>query len=136
MEDRFWAKVDFIPFHECWEWGGALSKRGYGNFMVRAGKTDGAHRVAYELLVGPIPEGLHLDHLCRNRACVRPEHLEPVTCGENLRRGSRATATHCPQGHPYSGSNLYVRPDRPGRDCKECKRDAVTRSRKNRRSNA
>ena len=78
-----------------------------------------AHRVAYELQVGPIPVGLQLDHLCRVRSCVNPAHLEPVTSAENTRRGLRAMKTHCPQGHPYAGENLLIRPTGQRR-CRTC----------------
>ena len=86
----------------------------------------GAHRVAYELLIGPIPAGLELDHLCRNRLCVNPAHLEPVTRQTNQHRGASVSgisvrATHCPEGHPYDADNTYVRPN-GHRVCRECAR--------------
>lgn len=95
VEDRIWQKVVKRP-GGCWDWCASLNEVGYGK--VWAGKHSAAgnsvasyaHRVVYELLVGPIPEGLDLDHLCRNRRCVNPEHLEPVTRRENLNRGHRA----------------------------------------------
>lgn len=87
---RFWAKVDAEG--DCWVWTGALSDTGYGSFAP-AGKAKSAHRFAYESLVGPIPVGLQLDHLCRNRACVNPDHLEPVSATENTRRSSAAEVT-------------------------------------------
>lgn len=87
LEARFWPKVNKTD--SCWLWTGAKTGAGYG--MIRevghGGKMLMAHRVAYELLVGPIPEGLFLDHLCRTPLCVNPAHLEPVTCRENMRRG-------------------------------------------------
>ncbi len=115
IEDRFWAKVD--KTETCWLWTGSLNQQGYGQVAVRvAGRQTSAraHRFAHELLVGPIPDGLELDHLCRVRNCVNPAHLEPVTHAENLRRsptafrrlGDRQRAkTHCPQGHPYDEAN-------------------------------
>lgn len=98
MVDRFWAKVDKrgpVPSYrpdlgECWVWTAGRSKAGYGTFNRGGRIYDLAHRVAYELLVGPIIEGLCLDHLCRVRHCVRPSHVEQVTWNENLRRGAAA----------------------------------------------
>ena len=92
----------------CWEWTAAKQK-GYGAVTIKR-KVYRAHRVIYELLVGPIPEGLDLDHLCRNRACIRPSHLEPVSRGENIRRGSshiaqQSAQTHCVHGHEFTEAN-------------------------------
>lgn len=84
IADRLWAKVD--KSGECWLWKGAINEHGYGH-MRSEGRFVRPHRVAYELLVGPVPEGLVLDHLCRTPACVNPAHLEPVTQSENLKRG-------------------------------------------------
>ncbi len=107
-EERFWAKVDAEG--DCWIWTGATIN-GYGAFADGTGKRVLAHRYAYALLVGKIPDGLTLDHLCRNPPCLNPDHLEPVTLAENVRRAQRNRRNqrlHCPQGHPYSGTNLYV----------------------------
>lgn len=90
--DRFWAKVQKTPGDGCWTWIGGKTPAGYGCFW-RGHSSRGAHRISYELLVGPIAKGLHLDHLCRNHGCVNPAHLEPVTNAENCRRGVRARLT-------------------------------------------
>lgn len=109
--ENFWKKIDVGL---CWEWTGA-KKKGYGLFNlpmvdgVRGGQI-GAHRMAWKLLVDPdLPDWLDLDHLCRNHACCDPDHLEPVTRAENLRRGRSANAekTHCPKGHPYDDANTW-----------------------------
>lgn len=85
-------------------------------------KDAGAHRVAYEEIMGPVPEGLELDHLCRTRSCVNPSHLEPVTHRENMNRGDVATRrkTHCPKGHPYDEENTGIY--NGYRNCRACAR--------------
>lgn len=108
----------------CWFWTGAISNTGYGTYGKPAAL---AHRLVYELLVEPIPEGLQIDHLCRNRACVNPSHLEPVSQRTNLARGESPTAinarkTECPQGHPYDADNTYVNPKTGWRMCRTCNR--------------
>lgn len=125
-QERFWSKVD--KGQECWLWTASVTGAGYGQFYI-APTMRGSHRISYEWLVGPIPLGLDLDHLCRIRHCVNPGHLEPVTRSENNQRGLlsalRVPKTHCPGGHPYDGGNTYV--NTLGRSvCRECKR---TRSR-------
>lgn len=101
----------------CWIFGGATHSGGYGVVNAR-GVLHYAHRVSYEALVGPIG-ALHLDHLCRDRLCVRPDHLEPVTPTENSGRGA-AARRYCQRGHELAGSNLYFRPDGKGRRCRAC----------------
>jgi hypothetical protein len=110
----------------CWEWQNALNSEGYGRIKIGSlidgsARTVYAHRWSYERIIGPIPSGLFIDHLCRNRKCVNPAHLEPVTHLENQRRGYYATKTHCSKGHSLSGYNLYRRPD-GARACVTCLR--------------
>lgn len=133
IEERFWAKVYFPPCEDdCWTWTAAKDPKGYGRFGLgsRASGIVLTHRYSYELMVGSIPEGLVLDHLCRNPTCVNPSHLEPVTNFENLRRGNAwvfwAKKTHCPQGHPYDEQNTYLYQGR--RYCKTCNRKYVLAS--------
>lgn len=108
----------------CWVWMGCKLPRGYGRFWKDGGMRL-AHRVAYELFTGPIPDGLQLDHLCRVPGCVNPAHLEAVTHAENVRRGDRtrynADKTHCPQGHPYDEENTFIYSD-GRRECRICNR--------------
>jgi hypothetical protein len=128
---RFWSKV--VEDGDCWAWTGALT-RGYGRFTTRReGVTTwhAAYRWAYEQMVGEIPKGLDLDHLCRNRACVNPYHLDPVTRGVNVSRADHSVQgaynrekTHCPQGHPYEGDNLRIT-KKGSRVCVTCARAAV-----------
>ena len=125
--ERFWAWVDKRDATECWNWTGATAS-GYGRFNVGNGKTVGAHQFAYKLLIGPIPTGLELDHLCRNPACVNPQHLEPVTHQTNIVRGDApavlralyANMTHCRRGHPWDQVNTYWW--RGKRHCRACQR--------------
>lgn len=142
FEERFWSKVDkggaipsFRPaLGPCWIWTAATDTKGYGKFFV--GKIEGktklrqAYRVAYELEVGPIPEGLDLDHLCRVRLCVNPLHLEPVTHRTNVLRGEGMPArgvlfTRCPKGHPYDEENTYWYGN--NRKCRKCRYEAGRR---------
>jgi uncharacterized Zn-finger protein len=97
VEERFWAKVDRRGPDDCWPWLAGRDYLGYGAFSRVRAKTERAHRVGYELLVGPIPEGLQLDHLCRNTSCVNPAHLEPVTNRENVIRGNSARKRAAPE---------------------------------------
>lgn len=107
LPERFWDKVEPEPNTGCWLWTSTGVGQGYGGGTDR-NKKYYAHRRAYEALVGPIPPGLQIDHKCRVRICCNPDHLEPVTCRENLLRGQTFTArlaarTHCDKGHPLDG---------------------------------
>lgn len=120
--ERLWSKVK--KTEGCWTWTASIGSGGYGQMRLGT-KTVRAHRLAYELVVGPIPEGLVIDHLCRNRACVRPDHLEPVTARENTLRGETLAAanvlkTHCAKGHEYTEANTVKQGDGKRR-CRECR---------------
>lgn len=151
LEERFWAKVDRRGPDEYWPWLASLHE-GYGQIMIND-RPVGAHRVAYELLVGPIPEGMDLDHLCHtrdtacrlngdcpHRRCCNPAHLEPVTRAENSHRGhspvvAQALATHCVNGHEWTPANTWIR--REGtRVCRACNRTRERQRRKAARSSS
>jgi HNH endonuclease len=138
VPERFWSKVDTRGPDECWPWRPPVRPDGYGSFH-RDGRGVPAHRVAYELEVGPVPDGLDVDHECHNRdescpggpcahrACCNPAHLKPATRRANLLGGrtvvaAHARATHCPAGHPYDDANTYVAPS-GHRFCRACKHE-------------
>lgn len=113
MDERFSSKVMQVP-DGCWLWTGTTDSSGYGQYK-HLGRSRIAHRYVYEQLVGDIPEGLEIDHLCRVRSCVNPTHMDPVTYSENQRRGiGNLNKTHCKRGH-----NDWV-PQRSGRRCRTC----------------
>lgn len=134
--DRIMAH-HYVDENGCWIWTAARNELGYGHLTIGAwltGKihTRKAYAVAYEELVGPVPDGLELDRLCRVPACINPAHLEPVTHRENTRRGEQGqwqrNKTHCPQGHPYDEKNTYMVPgDRWHRRCRACRAAAERR---------
>jgi hypothetical protein len=122
--------------HGCWTWRAARDRYGYGTIAVDRKKRP-AHRVSYSVFRGPIPEGMVIDHLCRNRACVNPWHMEPVTNEENVNRGLRSGAkTHCVNSHEYTPENTYARPDSGKRKCRACNAAAVRRSQARKRAAA
>ena len=111
---------------DCWCWTAGLVGGGYGQFH-HDGKPNYAHRWLYERAIGPVDPKMTLDHLCRTRRCVRPDHLEVVTRGENVLRGvspaaNAARATHCPAGHAYAGPNVSMKKD-GSRRCATCHRE-------------
>lgn len=129
--DRFWSKVQIGGPDECWLWKASLQSQDYGAFNLN-GRSVSAHRLAYELVVGPIPDGLTIDHVkargCRHRHCVNPAHLEPVTQAENNRRKDeqepltatrKRAQTHCHRGHPFDAANTIVR-ENGTRHCRAC----------------
>lgn len=131
---RWLRQTELGPPSACWKWLGAKNKSGHGVIGVGPKKLQGPHRVAYELFIGPIPEGAHLDHLCARwpgglgPSCVNPWHLEPVSLFENVARSGKQVAvlnrakTHCPQGHPYDEKNTgHSAGNR--RYCRACHRD-------------
>lgn len=129
LEERFWEKVDCSG--DCWEWTAHIRGKGYGGFW-KDGKMMFAHRVAYELEVGKIPTGLEIDHLCRNRKCVNPHHLEPVTTRENVLRGEGLAAkqsrqTHCKRGHEFVADSWYPN-NKGGKVCRKC--ESIRRKKK------
>jgi len=134
IHKRFWAKV--IKTGGCWQWIGSKGGKNYGRFYF-ALQSYAAHRVAYTWGKGVIPQGLTLDHICRNSLCVNPDHLEPVTNKENVLRGVGITAnnsrkTHCKRGHRLVGNNTIKR--RLGRECRECDRQHYRDMRARRRA--
>lgn len=112
---------DRMTIADCWTWDDG-TRNGYGVVKID-GRTWRVHRLIWTWLVGPVPDGLELDHQCRNKLCCNPDHLEPVTHAENVRRGESGTPqrsrTHCPQRHPYDEANTLVKNGR--RICRRCK---------------
>lgn len=137
LVERLLEKLIPDPVTGCLNWAGAKNLKGYGRIKETRGPTRLPHRVAYEIARGTIPEGLVIDHLCRNPACCNPDHLEAVTLRENTRRGNSglkdAIKTHCPQGHPYDEVNTR-RTLSGNRYCAICKRDQTNATSRRRRA--
>ena len=129
IRGNIWLRIDKSGGDDaCWPWRGATTSNGYGQVVI-AGRKHPVHRVAYEQLVGTIPEGLEIDHLCRNRTCANPAHMEAVTHRENTLRGETITAraaarTHCPQGHSYAEHGRVTKYG--DRKCRICQKLIVT----------
>lgn len=124
---RFWQYVD--QSGDCWVWTASVRADGYGEFRVD-GRLVRPHRFAYEQMVGPIPDGLVIDHLCRNRRCVNPSHLEPVTPLVNNQRGAHAhiiNTGRCLRGHEMTPANTYTRPNTGQQMCRTCRADYARR---------
>ncbi len=142
LPQRFWDKVVVSRRTGCWLWTGTRDPLGYGRYSIGR-KMPMAHRAAYEALVGPIPEGFDIDHVrargCASRGCVNPAHLEAVTHHENVLRGDvgqhNKRKTHCPQGHAYEGSNLYLDKN-GGRGCIACRKAHAAAHNKRKRAAA
>lgn len=132
LPERFWAKVSPEPNSGCWLWAGSGNQIGYGRMRFE-GRTQVVHRIAYKALVGPLPEHpeVDLDHLCRVRCCCNPDHVEPVTHAENIRRGQTGivnrSKTHCRSGHEYTEANTYVYQATGERQCRTCQRERSRR---------
>lgn len=130
--ERFMAKVSPEPMSGCWLWIAALGGKGYGYFWDGT-KSRRAHRVAYEMLRGQIPAGMQIDHLCRVRCCVNPQHMEIVDNRTNVLRGIGLTARHaakttCCNRHEFTAGNTYITTE-GARSCKACRRDSDSRHR-------
>lgn len=139
LADRIHAAV-LVDDNGCWLWQRSIKSNGYGQMGVPGAGMRYAHRISYQTFRGPIPDGLQIDHLCRVRRCVNPDHLEAVTCRENLIRGvgfvaRHVAATHCPAGHPYDECNTRIG-TKGERMCKRCRNDRKSRWRRQRREEA
>lgn len=136
LEERFWSKVNKLPepkdvpigapkwkYFPCWLWTG-FTHKGYGKFRCSGVQTHRAHRISYMLARGEISSGLELDHLCKEKSCVQPEHLDPIDHAEHMRRtgGPNRGKTHCKRGHAFDEGNTYVYPD-GHRECMTCRKE-------------
>jgi hypothetical protein len=127
LTERLRNRIEHGP-GDCWTWTGAKNPKGYGNIGVE-NRTRSVHRVAYETWVGPIPDGYDIDHICRNRSCINPAHLRPLTPFDNRERNQFTGVTHCVNGHPFDAENTHVstRDGRTVRSCRTCNRERMAR---------
>lgn len=114
-----------VNTNDCWLFAGTIDKQGYGRIKVTRESSREVHRLVYLDWIGEIPKGLVIDHLCRNRSCINPEHLDPVTIKENILRGREArfgsrADTECGNGHKYKNNSFYVRTDNGSKRCRQC----------------
>lgn len=128
LAERIQEKIEIDPIAGCWLWTGRLYPGGYAKISIGHRGTALVHRLTYEMHKRPIPEGMQIDHLCRVRRCVNPDHLEPVTHAQNARRGAWAVKTHCKNGHAYDAENTHISKS-GGRSCRACDRDDYYRRR-------
>lgn len=126
-----------VTSRECWEWQGAINSKGYGQLSIN-GTSKSVHRVSYTLVNGPLAEGIEIDHLCRNRTCCNPRHLEAVTRLDHASRSIEARKTYCLRGHAYTPENTIVKKRGSGRgeirNCRTCSRDAQRRIRETKKA--
>jgi len=133
MKRNLWKKIEREG--DCWVWTGSTANRGYGSIHHNGRNGYLPHRLVWELLRGPIPDGLVLDHMCQNRRCVNPKHLDPVTNRVNILRGKSVAAlnfikTECVNGHAFDSKNTKIRKDGT-RSCRQCERDRLKKFREN-----
>ncbi|HJT91702.1 MAG TPA: HNH endonuclease signature motif containing protein [Mycobacterium sp.] len=138
LPQKFWDQIEVDPVTDCWNWMGSKLPAGYGRIYIN-GKRQYTHRLAYETLVEAIPDGLDIDHLeiCLNKSCANPDHMEPVTRGENVRRGGHYSGERrieCVKGHPADENTYFLRGKPMG--CLICRRELARKSYHKRRAAA